>query len=155
MSFTQIKTVTYVTHTCKSCGIYFALESTFDNENLSQKGSGVGWNCPNPNCNSGIWHYTGESDAQKISRIEYEKRLEQEKRERAERDMKVFRDEAYKANEKSKRLRATVKKKYHRIKNGVCLHCDRSFQNLQRHMVTKHSGQSSTKGFKVKKIKLP
>jgi len=32
-----------------------------------------------------------------------------------------------------------LQKKIHRVDNGVCPHCNRSFENLRRHMETKHS----------------
>lgn len=133
---------------CCSCGVYFALESEYERNLRENK---KGFKCPKGH----DLIFDGESATATIKRLEDERRIERERIDRLERDAKILRDEAYRANEKNKRLRESVKKKTLRIKNGLCPHCDRSFTNLQRHMTTKHTHNKSVKGYKVQKVKLP
>lgn len=144
---TTITESIYHAHCC-NCGLLFGIDNNFDDQ-LRQNHRI--FYCPSGHPQS----YTGENKDVKIARLENEKKLEQEKRVRAERDSQIFREEAFVANEKSRRLRVAIKKKTLRIKNGLCPHCDRSFENLHRHMVTKHSHCKSDKEYKVKKVKLP
>lgn len=148
MTITQFTTGTFYTCCKVGCGVIYALESGY--EDLRREDHAVFY-CPNGHGQS----FSGEDKNTRITRLENEKRLEREKVERLERDAKILREEAFKANEKSKRLRTAIKKKSLRIKNGLCPHCDRSFENLQRHMTTKHTGCKSAKGYKTKKAKLP
>jgi len=149
----QLQTICAVN--CGVCGVLFGLEDSFDN---ARRADGVNFRCPNGH----IIGYQNNTDKQQIARLKAEKQqlenqrqLAEEKRIRAENDAKIFREEAFKSTEKNKRLRTAIKKKSLRIKNGLCPHCDRSFENLQRHMVSKHSRCKSAKGYKVKNPKLP
>jgi hypothetical protein len=75
-------------------------------------------------------HYTGETEAQKERRL----------REDAELRLVVER----RATERAKRSAAAYQGKLttlrDRVQNGVCPCCNRTFQNLMRHMKTKHPG---------------
>lgn len=148
MTTTVIQTLTHVT--CYECGLLFGIESEYNRKLVSLK-TQTWFTCPAGHKQ----HYVGESDSMKVARLDREKQEEINKVRRLESDAKILRDEAFKANEKTKRLRTAIKKKSLRIKNGVCPHCDRSFENLQRHMTTKHTTCKSAKGYKVKKSKLP
>ena len=74
--------------------------------------------CPNGH----NWHYTGESPEAKTAR---------ERAEKAERALQWTQDEL---NTTKKTLKRTEK----RIHAGVCPDCNRTFQNVARHMTTKH-----------------
>lgn len=43
-------------------------------------------------------------------------------------------------------MRGKLKAQTTRVKNGVCPCCNRSFQNLKRHMNTKHPNWSENEG---------
>jgi hypothetical protein len=77
-------------------------------------------------------HYTGKTEAQKLKEALEAKQRELDAQAKA---LINVRGDLYKANDdKSKMAR-----KLDRLKNGVCSECHRTFENLQRHMNTKHS----------------
>lgn len=113
-----------VSETCCVCGSLFGLES---NHMRALKESGERFYCPNGHAQS----YNGllRKERKRHASIESDLRhlLEQAK---ADRDAFKFQARA----EKSAKTR--LKK---RAENGVCPCCKRSFQNLRRHMKSKHA----------------
>lgn len=115
------KTITMETVICCKCGIPFGLPSDY-RQNL-RNDPDMWFHCPNGHSQ----HYS-ESREQRLLREaenksrQYENQLLQEKnrREKAELDL-------LKANRKLKR-----------VSKGVCPCCNRTFEDLQRHMKTKH-----------------
>ena len=114
-------TVRLETITCcyASCGFLFAVPYGWE---TSRREDHSQWYCPNGHSQ----HFPGAT--------EKELALRQLARERAEHDQtKADRDSV---KRRLKYLRS-------RVKNGVCPCCKRTFQNLQRHMQTKHPAFST------------
>ena len=70
-------------------------------------------------------HYVGKSDAQKLKEAQEEVARQRDRAEREERQKRAARTE--------------LKNVKTRVSNGVCPCCNRSFENLGRHMKTKHA----------------
>lgn len=113
---------------CCVCGIIFAVPAEFLAERRKNKNENL--YCPNGHTLS-----FRESEADRLKR-----QLEAEKsaRERAEREAQDERQRAKRLDTKAKKLAATIKRNEKRVGNGVCPCCNRTFQQLARHMATKH-----------------
>lgn len=109
--------------TCGECGGTYALPERYVRQKREKGGF---WNCPF--CRVG-WGYTLRES--KVSRLERELSRERAAHDqtRADRDYRERRRRA----EKAAKTRLKT-----RIANGVCPCCGRSFQNLRRHMASKH-----------------
>lgn len=130
MKTTILELVTLVTETCCSCGTIFAISENLKSSRKKDKGL---FYCPNGHSQ----HYT-QSDADRL-RIQ----LETAQRELREEKCKTLADQqsrAYVEIEKSK-----LERKLKRVHRGVCPCCNRTFENLQRHMATKHKKDDITK----------
>lgn len=127
-SYTIPTTETLVTHQCGECGIHFAMPKHFEAERLKDRRS---FYCPNGHGRC----FTGESEADKLrrqlkaeqDRVAYWQAEERRERERAEHEKR-----------RAQTARGQVTKIRNRVSKGVCPCCNRSFENLGRHMVTKH-----------------
>jgi NMD protein affecting ribosome stability and mRNA decay len=108
---------------CGKCGITFNVPEYWRAE---KQRTGDSWFCPNGHC-----RVYSESDAEK-----YRKLLEQEK----QRHLKTLSrlNEAEAAEQKITKELSRVKKRVHA---GVCPCCNRTFQQLARHMKNKHPEQ--------------
>lgn len=105
---------------CAECGIPFGITSDYQQR---RKTDGEAFNCP-------VGHSNVYKDTE-IDRLKKQLQFEKEAKERA-----YFREtEALKILSATKGVLTRVK---HRIQNGVCPCCNRTFQNLARHMKTKH-----------------
>jgi len=117
---------TYTVIDCFKCGALFAVPSQV-NEDLLR--TGRDFYCPNGHQQ----HYV-ESVQAKLEK-------EQQRRREAERQANA-RLELLHAEERSHAATRGVvtkqRKKLARVANGVCPCCNRSFQNLARHMETRH-----------------
>jgi len=100
---------------CAECGIVFFVPSYFYQERVS---IGSTWYCPN-----GHNRVFREPDVKKLERQLSEERLARE----------VAQNQAASARRALTRIKG-------RIARGVCPACNRTFQNLKRHMDTKHEG---------------
>jgi hypothetical protein len=121
--------ITYTKQTCCVCGVHFA----FDSDVVAKlKRTGDGFYCPNGH----NLIFIGETETDKLKR-ELSSALN---------DRAYFRD---RLDETAAEL-TTKKRLYTRTKNeltkvktriaaGVCPDCNRTFQNVARHMATKHS----------------
>ena len=110
---------------CGACGIAFMVPAHFNNECRENKKT---WYCP-----SGHPRVYRKSRAQEL-----EEQLAQEKQ-KTERERQAAieaRVDAQGARLKADRL----EKKLGRIRRGVCTECNRTFQNIARHMTSKHPG---------------
>lgn len=110
---------------CGECGIAFAVPETWRAE---KKRNGSGWYCPN-----GHSRVYRESDVQKL-----QKELDTEK-ERLRRALARENEERARADALEREKKRLVK----RSKAGVCPCCNRTFQQLARHMATKHAGHDA------------
>jgi peptidoglycan hydrolase CwlO-like protein len=114
--------------TCYACGIVFAFPSLIMRRRLNDHQSF--W-CPNGHSQA----FLGESEADKLTRElkRYQRQAELLQAEAAhQREQK----EAAQRNLRSTKAQLTKTKK--RIANGVCPCCNRTFQNLARHMKGQH-----------------
>lgn len=110
--------------TCANCGILFAFpEHTMDSLRSSHKT----FYCPHGHPNV----FRGATEAERLR--EELKRKEQELANTVERKLMAENDLAT-----AKRSNVRMKAKLTRVKNGVCPCCNRSFENLHRHMESKH-----------------
>jgi NMD protein affecting ribosome stability and mRNA decay len=108
---------------CGQCGIKFAVPEDW---RAAKQETGDGWYCPNGHCRA----YT-ESDAAKYRRL-----LQEEK----DRHIKTLSrlNQAEASEQKITKELSRVKKRVH---SGVCPCCNRTFQQLARHMKAKHPEQ--------------
>lgn len=118
MALTYVTTLELI-H-CGECGVPFGLSDEFMAE---RKRDHKTWYCPNGHAR----HYPGITDAEKIRRLEAERTHLRDQRDAAERSRAAQKAQATK-------LRGKLK----RVENGVCPECNRSFQDLARHMASKH-----------------
>lgn len=122
MTYTITQDVTLVTHECGSCGVLFAMPVKLKEECLRDQSRS--FYCPNGHGR----HFVGKTEEQRL-REQLDRTLA---RERAARDQ-------LEAAERSRAaLKGVVTKTKKRVGNGVCPCCNRTFQNLARHMGTKH-----------------
>lgn len=114
------ETVELTTMKCGECGIVHAMPEHFREERQSKGGN---WYCPNGH-----------------SRVYRESDVAAARRERDEALTKLSASKCETAREKAARELAEKQITLHRrrTKNGVCPCCKRSFQNLKRHITTKH-----------------
>ncbi len=120
MSVTYTAEGVFVTKTCGECGIQFGLQEGFDNDNQRNGGT---WYCPN-----GHGRVYTEPEVKKLER--------QLTREMARHDQTKANLQGTKRTLIAERGHRTRLK--NRIKNGVCPCCNRSFQNLYKHMKSQH-----------------
>lgn len=114
---------------CGECGIVFAVPEWFEKQCLDD---GRGWTCP-----------AGHSRVYRDPKV---KRLERELETVKAREVHA-RDQAEAAERRAAAARGQVTKLKNRVHAGVCPHCNRSFQQLARHMKSKHpevAAESST-----------
>jgi hypothetical protein len=129
MEITLNVTETFVVKCCGNCGIQFAVPDHFDEENR-KKGAEKTWYCPNGHPR--VYRKT-TADEEREKRVAAEAALLAA---RTDRDYWQFRA---RKQEKSKiAMRGQVTRIKNRVGHGVCPCCEREFQNLKRHMNTKH-----------------
>jgi len=123
------ETVVLTTINCGVCGATYAINEAF---RVKRQNQGGGWNCPY--CRSN-WGYFGETElqrAEKASKRAHELLAQQ----RAETLHQCELREA--AERRAAAARGQVTRIKNRVGNGVCPCCNRSFQNLHRHMSSQH-----------------
>jgi len=122
---TYTETLTVVTCTC---GINYAIPQTLETQLLDHRASDPGPTksvyCPLGHS----WHYTGKSEAT----VQRERAEAAERRAKASRDLLAHEERSHAAT----RGHLTRTKK--RVAHGVCPCCNRTFQQLSRHMANKH-----------------
>lgn len=118
---TMYVTVTLESETCCICGIAFAMASDFRRQRREKHD---GFYCPAGHQQ----YYTGATEAERLkAQLEAQKRdteWQRSQRERAERQLSA--------------ARGRITKIKNRVGHGVCPCCNRSFENLARHMAGKH-----------------
>ena len=117
-------TVTMLVENCCVCGLQFGLETNYNARLRAEKRS---FFCPNGHSQ----RYRGESDAARADRLAREIAAEQERTRLARVDVQHERMMREKAE-------ARFAAKIRRVKAGVCLDCNRTFRNVQRHRASKH-----------------
>lgn len=124
MSATFFETVILEKMDCGKCGGVFALNKSVTDHARSNCG---GYNCPYCKTHWG-WH---ESESDRLR-----KQLDAKERELREAKCETLRQSNLK--EWEQREREKSERKLRRVHKGICPCCKRTFQNLQRHMETKH-----------------
>jgi hypothetical protein len=114
--------LTITVERCWVCGVTFGFDKKL-HEARSANGHDKGFYCTN-GCHLGY----GESMVTKLEREKAALKAAKDQACAAAREARI-------AQEKAEQSHARLKK---RIKNGVCPCCQRSFQNLHRHLKTKH-----------------
>jgi hypothetical protein len=107
--------------TCAACGVQFGLTERYIE---SRREDHKIFYCPNQHDN----YFPQKTEAEKLR--EELKRKEQELADKAIEKIAMENKLTAQVNEANRKLK--------RVHNGVCPCCNRSFQNLQRHMKTKH-----------------
>jgi hypothetical protein len=109
-----------VTSPCPNCGITFGVPEDFDRE---RRADGRTFYCPN-----GHSLTFGKSEAEKLRmQLNY-----------ANTALTAARDQARSAERRRAAAAGQVTKIRNRVVGGVCPCCTRTFENLARHMGTKH-----------------
>jgi len=123
--------IRFVTVLCGECGVPFAMTEEFRAGKLRDR---TVFYCPSGHPRV----YTGKTEAQKLQeQLDRERQVREAAEQRALR-MQGERDQVAKAH---KRMRT-------RVMNGVCPCCNRTFQNLLRHMQTEHQGELTLRAFR-------
>ncbi len=119
-------TVSLVQVTCGACQIVFAVPQDFYDRRRNDHRN---WTCPEGH----VRCFSGQSDLEKAKAERDQAKVEAERQRIAAVDARC---EAQGQRLKAERL----EKKLKRVRNGVCPECQRSFQNVRRHMTSKHPG---------------
>lgn len=107
---------------CIKCGVpIYMPEAKY---NFAQRDHSENFYC----CNGHPQVFVGKTEAQKLR-----EELDREKSRRATAEM-----DARTARHAESIAKGKLKATNERVKNGVCPCCNRTFQNLMRHMATKH-----------------
>lgn len=118
---TYTTSVTMVTEECCSCGVIFGIPS--DLHKVLQSDPEKWFYCP-----SGHKQHYSKSTEQKLR-----EQLEAEKNKTARRETEIIQLQGQ-LTKTGRKLRKIEK----RVAHGVCPCCNRTFQDLQNHMKTKH-----------------
>ena len=109
---------------CGTCGVVFAIPLEMYN---TAKRAGGWWHCPNGHCRG--WEKGTEHT--KIKELERDLEAERARKNEALR-------RANESAEAERKTLAEMKRMKNRAAAGVCPCCNRTFQQLARHMKTKH-----------------
>lgn len=113
-----------VTETCFKCGVLFAMTVDYRNHRLRSRDE---FHCPNGHSQ----HYIGKTDTERLK--------EAEAREVA------LRDQLRAAVHEAEQVRIALLRDRQRFANGVCPCCNRSFENVARHMRSQHPDYDVTR----------
>jgi hypothetical protein len=125
---------TFVIEHCCNCGMAFAMTTDFQRRRIDDKRS---FYCPAGHSQ----HYTGESAADRAQRLAGQLDMERTRRQQAEHQLDYARRSLKATSTRLKKVKA-------RVGHGVCPCCNRTFQQLARHMASEHPtyGQEPTDG---------
>lgn len=128
-TFSTLETFSIIT--CSRCGIPFGVPDHWRNKRQEDKES---FYCPNGHV---LCYTTNQLD--KLRR----------EIERKDRDIEREKERAAEARSQRDAARKTYRRMRDRVKNGVCPCCNRTFENLLRHMRTKHADFGNFKILRV------
>lgn len=119
-----VDNIQFVTELCCNCGIPFAMSADFQRRRREDRKD---FYCPAGHPQ----HYIGKTEAEKLrEEVERQRQMREAEQARAEK-LRQERDQVSRAH---RRMRT-------RVMNGVCPCCNRTFQNLLRHMQSEHAGE--------------
>ena len=119
-----------VEETCCSCHIRFAMPYSF--QKRCREDSKVLFCCPNGH----YQHYSGEQTEREALRRERD-RLKQQAA-RLEDEAREAREDADAAKRQAAAFKGVATRIKNRVQHGVCPCCNRTFQDLARHMKSQH-----------------
>lgn len=126
-TYTLTPEVTLVTHQCGECGITFAMPQHFRDE---KRENGTPFYCPN-----GHPRVFTESENTRLRR---QLETAQKRQGWAEARETHERDQRQAAERSNSALRGVVTRTKKRAAAGVCQCCNRTFQDVARHMTSQH-----------------
>lgn len=126
-AFVIVENLVYQSETCCSCGVPFAMEQSYWQE---RKNKGGRFFCPNGH--GQVYRETAIMRAEAAAKRAQEL-LEQERR----RTEQLRLDVAHMDKRRQAEMASKTRIK-NRVARGVCFCCNRTFENLARHMATKH-----------------
>lgn len=134
MSQTLNYTKQLITEDCYSCGVTFAMPADLRARRLEDHRNF--W-CPNGHSQ----HYVGKTEAQKAEEQaeRYKVQRDNMTRQLAQADQRLAEAKRSHAATKGQLTRAVK-----RSEKGVCLHCNRHFVNVEKHMRGQHQEQMET-----------
>jgi DNA-binding transcriptional regulator YiaG len=118
---TFAESVWFTVEHCYSCAMAFAMPSNFRDRKLKDR---TNFFCPAGHSQ----HYVGKTEEQKL----------REEVERARQMREAAEGRAAKAERDATAISKAHRKMRTRVMNGVCPCCNRSFENLRRHMHDQH-----------------
>ena len=117
---------------CCNCGIVYAIPEEVQRRLLRFSSDSYPNNYASTTCPNGHgWHYTEDEEGKSRRRAE-----------QAERELATARQQRDEARAETARVTKESARLAKRIHSGVCLHCNRTFQNVARHMQSKHASPS-------------
>lgn len=125
---TQEFVSTMVVLKCSQCGVPFGLEQEYKNNMVRKRET---FHCPNGHRQ---W-FPGKTDKQKIKDLEIEV---QRQRQQKDQMQARHRDERQHLEYQVRGQKAAKTRIKNRVAAGVCPCCNRTFQNLARHMQGQH-----------------
>jgi hypothetical protein len=129
---TRNRLIGFVLEECCNCGIPFLFpQSYYDQRQMD----GKGFSCPNGH----EQHYSKTKEQKLREEMEEKERHHQEEIKHLTGQSETWRDMWQNKVKENKTLKQQKTRMKNRIAAGVCPCCDRTFQNLARHMASKHS----------------
>lgn len=119
---------------CWKCGVTIVMPQHMVN---TKRNDHTSFFCPNGH--SGVFGGKSETE-KKLEEAEKHLANARQRTEWAEADAKRAKEARDAAQRQASAARGQVTKIKNRVGNGVCPCCNRTFQNLQRHMQSKHPG---------------
>lgn len=119
---TTAETLNFVLENCCNCGIPFMMPKYYNDRLVREPGTT--FYCPNGHPQS----YVGKTEAQKLKEQMEKDRIQNEK------DLEFLQNRLLDEMNEKKVLSNQLK----RVHKGVCPCCNRSFQNLKKHIENKH-----------------
>ncbi len=113
------------------CGVTFGVPKWWE---IERRRDHTWWYCPNGHQQ----HFASKSDLDRLKAANLRLESQLEFQRNRTRDVAVERDEAKRSLTATKGVVTKIKK---RVEHGVCIHCNRTFQDLARHMESKHAAE--------------
>lgn len=130
-------TVELATIHCGCCGGTYAINERHRAQCYQEGGS---WHCPYCRVS---WGYANNNENAKLKRELEAERKRKEWAEQEARNQAGLRRQAEHRERAQKAAKTRIK---NRVQHGVCPCCTRTFENLARHMATKHPGYARGDG---------
>lgn len=124
---TYEQTLTFVVVACSECGISYGLPSNYARDKRENGGT---FRCPN-----GHLQCYGTTEVQ---RLEKQLAAERARLDQAKADANWQRKQRAATERRLSAARGVTTRLKNRVSKGVCPYCNRTFENLGRHMASKH-----------------